>query len=122
MYRYCMTNHASRNVMSRFELHRSKLGKIYKVVGRRYLATRPVIHDRECVMVYGDKGVAKLYGCCWGYSGEGPRAVYELLLACGVPNQVAKMTAFESERNNTSTVDLFKMPRRSQIDWEVVID
>ena len=59
----------------------------------------------EVVMVYGDKGTARFSGCCWGYSGEGPRTTHMLLLKCGVPKDVADIIAFQIERKQTVGID-----------------
>jgi hypothetical protein len=35
---------------------------------------------------------------CWGYGGEGPRAVHKILTLCGLDDATARRLAFESVR------------------------
>jgi hypothetical protein len=37
-------------------------------------------------------------GFCWGYSGEGPRGLEKLLLACGFSYINAKWAAYDTKR------------------------
>ncbi len=108
MYRYRKTTGVSRDVLEKFKKHRGRLGEIIRIVAKRFKSRRkgftiPVAF--EVVMVYGTTGTARFDGCCWGYSGQGPRAVYELLLACGIPSPLAENAAYRSERRDASGVD-----------------
>jgi hypothetical protein len=86
-----------------------------------------VTFDFEVVWVIGTTGSMRLDGCCWGYSGEGPRAVRDLLLSAGVSADVAHDTAFRNIRSSdpghperyVSTAELARMPRRRIVDWRV---
>lgn len=123
MYRYRFQGHVSRNVLTSFFKHRDKLGTITKVVAKRYRATRksngyidtsgatatwtpPSTYTTtyEVVTVYGTTGSARFTGVCWGYGGEGPRAVFALLRSIGLPIDVASYFAFKSKRGQYNEV------------------
>lgn len=110
MYRYRYERCLSRFVLERFQKHFIKLGTITKVVAKRYGAWRKGSEGKyyttyEVLMVYGDKGTARFTGCCWGYGGEGPRAVNALLKAMGVPDVLADHYAFRVPRLDKVGVD-----------------
>lgn len=93
--------------------HVERLGEIKKIIGYRYKARckfesgfLPVM--REAVKVFGENGYAVFSGFCWGYGGEGPRGLHQLLLACKLHETIANNVAF-------------KQPRYFDvgIDWEV---
>lgn len=127
MYSYVKRTGVSRDVVSTFEKHRSKLGRLTRIIGQRFGATRGTgdgqfTADFEVVTIYGTDGTMRLDGTCWGYAGEGPHAVHELLLAAGVESETARKTAFETKRQQVGRCDLLKMPTRRQIDWEISLN
>lgn len=120
MYRYRYEG-PSRNVVSRFVKHADRIGKVVKVVAKRFVSTRSYMWegerrsyttDHEVLMVYGETGTARLSGCCWGYGGEGPHAVRDLLVAVGLPNADADRFAFESVRGTE---------RVNMVDWSITV-
>jgi hypothetical protein len=89
----------------------SKLGKLTKIKGYRFRSRRtagytyPIITTHEAVLIYGKNGQARYEGVLWGYSGQGPRGLVELLLVCGINKSLAENTAFHSERRDTIGID-----------------
>jgi len=73
-----------------------KLGKISLVRGYRYFGRYNTNH--EAVLVVGEHGTARFGGLLWGYAGEGPRGLMELLLKLHVPNDKAIDIAFNTPR------------------------
>ncbi len=82
-----------------------KLGKIEKIVAKRFMSDRGYITDRECIMVYGENGTMRFEGLSWGYFGEGSRGTYELLQKCSVKDDLAKHAAFVAKRLDTVGTD-----------------
>ncbi len=85
--------------------HIKRLGTIQKIVGYRYFARvkfesgfHPI--KREAVKVIGENGFAVFSGFCWGYGGEGPSGLHELLLQCGIHDTIATRVAFDQKRYN----------------------
>lgn len=95
MYRY-RDNRGSTFHSRKAMTHLTKLGTIQKVRGYRYHGRYHTSH--EGVMVHGENGTARFNGFCWGYSGEGPRGLIDLLIHLGLPRYAAQMVAFETER------------------------
>jgi len=94
--------------------HIDRLGKIDRVVGKRYKSTRSSVIDgerrsytfsHECVMVYGENGTARYEGLCWSYSGEGPRGLAKLLERCGATRDETLQFAYETPRKDVEGVD-----------------
>jgi hypothetical protein len=107
----CSTNQAIKAFS-----HLPRLGKLSKIVAKRFRVTRSAgghtfTATHEAIMVYGEHGTARFEGLCWGYGGEGPRGTHQLLLACGVADPLAKDAAF-------------KTPRKDQpgTDWTITFD
>jgi hypothetical protein len=76
-----------------------RLGKIKYIKGYRYFGRYHTFH--EAVLVVGEKGSIRFGGLLWGYSGEGPRGLRELLVKVGVAETVADEIAFTTPRLNT---------------------
>lgn len=107
--RYICEAGASYRARQRFH-NVNRLGRITKIIGKRYRATRGKVGEKwtntfERVVVYGVNGTARFDGCCWGYGGEGPRALVELLILCGVDKDSAEKVAFESTRKDECGID-----------------
>jgi len=85
-----------------------KLGKIKLVRGYRYFGRYNTSH--EAVLVVGENGTARFGGLLWGYGGEGPRGLRELLLKLNVPKEQAESIAFNT-------------PRKDEVgeDWRLVL-
>lgn len=84
-----------------------RVGKIKYIKGYRYFGRYHTSH--EAVLVVGEKGSIRFGGLLWGYMGEGPRGLHELLLKVGVPAEAASNIAFNT-------------PRKSELgeDWRLV--
>jgi hypothetical protein len=96
--------------LERMKRHLQKIGVPKIVRGYRFVSTRrhdSMVHttDREAVLVIGTKGSARFEGLCWGYGGEGPRGLRDLLVECGLPNEQAEKVAFESHRSDDCGTD-----------------
>jgi len=94
----------------------NKLGKLSKIVAKRIRSTRTgggytFTATHEAIMVYGEHGTARFEGLSWGYGGEGPRGTHQLLIACGVPDTLAKDAAFKTNRQDNPG-----------IDWTITLD
>jgi hypothetical protein len=90
--------------------HIKRLGMIQKIVGYRYFARvkfesgfHPI--KREAIKVIGENGFAVFSGFCWGYGGEGPSGLHELLLQCGIHDTIATRVAFNQKRYNDVGTD-----------------
>ena len=83
-----------------------KIGRISNIKGYRFRSTRNNINTtHEAVLVTGEKGTARFEGFLWGYAGEGPRGLVQLLKACGFTNGAAYTIAFCCERKEDVGVD-----------------
>lgn len=89
--------------------HIKRLGTIQRIVGYRYNARVKLPSSqgdrwwqikREAVKVIGENGFAVFSGFCWGYGGEGPSGLHELLLQCGIHDTIATRVAFDQKRYN----------------------
>lgn len=87
------------------------LGKIVRIVATRKTSTQTarwrengeinkssITTWREYLFVHGEKGYARIQGVCWGYYGEGPRALYKILLMCNIHPDRAKELAYNTKR------------------------
>jgi hypothetical protein len=79
-----------------------KIGNIRRVRGYRYRGKYGI---NEAVLVYGDKGTARFEGFLWGYGGEGPRGLVQLLTTIGVNRGYAHHVAFRTNRNSAIGTD-----------------
>src|SRR5262252_4647854 len=93
-YRYRCEQGTTRQARPRFAKC-SRLGNILSIEGRRY-RSNGITHER--VFVTGTHGTARFDGLCWGYSGEGPRGVRDLLLFLGLNRILAEQVAFKAPR------------------------
>lgn len=114
MYRYRYEGGRSLDITGHgnlFPLRKlEKLGKLEKVMGVRYRGWRTGSSGRymaefEVIRVYGEHGMARFTGVCWGYSGSGPQATHALLLVCGLKAEEAERYAFRTERGSRCGVD-----------------
>lgn len=96
-YRY-RNDRSTRHNRDTFDTVLPKLGRIRYVKGYRYFGRYNTSH--EAVLVVGEKGSARFGGVLWGYSGEGPRGLHELLLKLGVDAEGAAKIAFETKRRD----------------------
>ena len=55
----------------------SRIGLLKSITGYRYFGRYHTFH--EAVMIRGDKGSIRFGGLLWGYSGQGPRGLKNLL-------------------------------------------
>lgn len=112
--RYRCEAGSSSRAKARFH-HVSRLGTIHLVRAYRFTSTRSYRDEsgerhtytasHERVMVKGENGTARFDGVCWSYGGEGPRALVELLIQCGVARGYAEFVAFRSQRKQHDGVD-----------------
>lgn len=91
MYRYRDHAGSTRRSLDRLK-HLSKLGKFLYVRGYVYFGRYGVKHS--AVLVRGRNGTARFDGFSWGYGGEGPRGLVQLLEALGVPKILRDEIAF----------------------------
>jgi len=100
------------------------VGKLLSVKGYRFVSNAEGVRtDRERVQVRGELGTATYDGLCWGYGGEGPRGLVDLLeLQCRIPRRKAEMVAFAACRGDKSgtdwEVDLRKMEFRGRLQMD----
>jgi len=98
---------STRNNQERFTRIK-RVGKIKYIKGYRYIGRYGASH--EAVLVVGEKGSIRFGGLLWGYSGEGPRGLHELLVLLGVPDEVAANIAFKTPRKMTVGEDWRLVP------------
>lgn len=102
MYRY-RWNGATVGAEKRFDTILSKLGKIRYVKGYRYYGRYNVNH--EAVLIRGENGSARFHGLLWGYHGQGPRALVELLVKLGFDKRFSQDFAFTTPRLDKRGMD-----------------
>lgn len=96
--------------------HVNRLGRLLSIKGYRYSARRISSKDAEGnktyyrntferVLVTGVNGTARFDGVLWGYGGEGPRGLVELLIVCGLERATAEEIAFNTPRRDEVGVD-----------------
>jgi hypothetical protein len=103
---------SSSKVQKTYKKVLSNLGEVSKISGIRWRSVRKnVSNTQERVRIYGENGKCTLDGVCWGYHGQGPRLLEEILIACKVPLILSQIIAFESQR--------FDQPGT---DWELEMD
>jgi len=116
MYRYRDNSGGVTQISIKYaEKHILKLGKLLRIKGYRFQSTRldgpkPLTLTHEAVLVVGEKGSARFEGFLWGYFGEGPHGLRELLRQCGVEDWLAHRITYGTPRGK----DL-------GTDWELVI-
>lgn len=93
----------TRNALDRLEKVLAKIGQITKIKGYRYFGRYNTTH--EAVMLYGVNGTARLSGYLWGYSGEGPRGLVQLLMKLGCDRAYAELIAFNTPRKTALGAD-----------------
>jgi hypothetical protein len=107
MYRYRCEGHTTR--VARNNFHRvSKLGVIQRVKGYRFTSVRkengfPI--SREYVLVVGENGSCRFSGLCWGYGGEGPSGLCELLKLLGTGDKLSEFVAYHAHRGQVDGTD-----------------
>lgn len=104
---YSYEHGSSSRVLNHYQKHLAKIGDICKIQGVRYKSLRKNSYVVTCekVRIYGKNGKCLFDGVCWGYSGEGPRALVKILISCGIEKQVAENVAFNAPRNDFVGID-----------------
>lgn len=108
---------SSRLMLESLPKHIKKLNGIVKIQGVRFRSLRgkntdtPYINSFETIRIYGKDCKISSDGVCWGYNGEGPRALESILKICGVSEGNARLIAFNSHRNDSIG-----------IDWEIYLN
>src|SRR5262252_11104704 len=100
-YRYRCEQGTTRQARPRFAKC-SRLGNILSIEGRRY-RSNGITHER--VFVTGTHGTARFDGLCWGYAGEGPRGLRDLLMFLGLIDFLAESVAFTAPRTERLGTD-----------------
>jgi len=93
----------TRPSLTRVARNLHKIGQPYLVRGYRWMGKHNV--DWEGIMVKGDQGTARFEGFLWGYGGEGPRGLVQLLIRLGVKKPDAERIAFRTPRLNAIGTD-----------------
>jgi hypothetical protein len=88
----------------------AKIGGVREIRGYRFTATRKIgdstyTTQHECVLVRGNNGTARFQGFLWGYGGEGPRGLVDLLQACGLNYWAAREIAYHTPRRDKDGID-----------------
>lgn len=103
---------SSKISLERAKKHLGRLGSVTEIRGYRYTTIRsakdpsmPFQGQYEAMMVVGPKGSMRFSGVSWGYSGYGPRAAIQILMACGLTEAAAMAVAFGTERKSDDGVD-----------------
>ena len=108
MYRYRNEYHTTRGASKNF-FRINRLGRILRVKGYRFTSSRRYDQGysvrREYVLVVGEKGTARFSGLCWGFSGEGPRGLTDLLINVGAPGWIAENLPRWIHRGNEDGTD-----------------
>ena len=111
-YHYRSNAGSTQGARTRFG-HVANLGKLLSVKGIRFNSTAFGFQSsKERVQVRGENGTATYDGLCWGYFGEGPCGLVELLAGhCGIEKPAAEMVACSSLRKD-----------KTGIDWEINLE
>jgi len=94
------------------------VGRLLSVSGERYQTLVNASDggkrqaNYEVVKVTGSNGTARLFGLLWGYQGEGPHGLRDLLLFLGFKLPFADMVAFKAIRH----------PNVNGTDWKIEIN
>jgi hypothetical protein len=97
MIRYYDKSHGvTRISITKFH-HVDRLGKLTYIKGHFY---KGKYGNEANVVVRGVNGTCTFSGLSWGYGGEGPHGLLQLLLKCHVPIQDATSIAFRSNWND----------------------
>lgn len=114
-YRY---EHGSSSRVAKYApRHIRRLGKITRIIGYRFFSKRTTngivwSNTHERVKFIGENGYCIFDGVCWGYSGQGPRTLRDLLMVAGIQDEIILSSiCFNSRRND-----------KVGIDWEICID
>jgi len=83
----------------------SRIGTPLSVQGYRYFGRWNRFHD--AVLLRGTDGTARFSALSWGYGGEGPRGLVELLVRLGIHRERAENVAFQSRRYDDPGLDWF---------------
>lgn len=73
----------------------------------------------ELVEVIGTNGTAIYSGFCWGYGGEGPRGLKQMLLQAGVPEELAHKAAHLTIRHDMCGTD-WRLERTDGCNWKLL--
>lgn len=93
MYRY-RNNGSTSQCLVAVERHLPKVGKIHTIRGYVYHGRYNTNH--VAVMVKGANGSARFSGFSWGYGGEGPRGLKEVLQKLNIPsNEIERVLKVE---------------------------
>lgn len=103
MYKYRDYNGSSRHTRKVMERILAKVGEVVSVRGYRYIGRYFALH--EAVLVRGTKGTARFNGVNWGYHGEGPRTLIQLLRLVGMSESMSQHIAFNSCRKDEVGTD-----------------
>mgnify|MGYP007100937703 FL=1 len=96
--------------------HIRRVGQIRTIEGYRWASRRSYVcegdgerhywrNTHERLRIRGENGQVLLDGVCWGYHGQGPRALVDMLVVAGLTKQLAEYVAFNSPRNDSAGVD-----------------
>ena len=103
-YRYRDPRGSTRFSLEAMKRHLAKVGNLIDIKG--YVDDRKGF-KQTYVMVRGESGSARFMGFSWGYSGEGPRGLKQLLDAANVSEDFQKLilaTSWEPERIHSGGV------------------
>ena len=102
MYRYRDNSGCTRMGLERMEKHLAKIGQVVEIQGKRWSGK---YRHQEGVLVKGTSGTARFNSVLWGYFGEGPRGLIQLLVKIGLDQSVAETVAFRTPRHDQDGID-----------------
>lgn len=101
MTRYRCEAGATHHAKPKF-FHCAKLGTLREVRAYRYQGQYGL---NERILVKGSHGSARFGALCWGYNGQGPHGLRDLLLFLGLHQELADKVAFTSFRGHAPGTD-----------------
>lgn len=104
-YRYRQTNSPTPQALRAMPSVLSRIGTPLSVQGYRYFGRWNRFHD--AVLLRGTEGTARFSALSWGYGGEGPRGLVQLLVKLGLHKERAEHVAFQSRRYDDAGLDWF---------------
>ena len=99
--------------------HIKRLGKILSIEGYRWISTRSYMENGERIAwrntherlrIRGENGQCIFDGVCWGYNGQGPRALAKILIESGIDVGIANFISKNAPRNH-----------KKGCDWKITI-
>lgn len=99
--RYRDKSGTTRRSINAAKKHLSRIGELKRIVGS---VNQSKYGLKSGVTFHGTNGSARFGGLSWGYGGEGPHGLIEVMILAGVPKHIAESITFDSKWNFTKGI------------------